>query len=143
MREGLRSLNLLILFRCKPAHEWAKEKHLSDFMDKIVLKNNSICKIGNCRIEEDEDSDGQTIETTRCKKNQMDMMEHWNSVFEFLQPSKFKVLVQDNITGAIMIFSLILWVSLENFKMFQISITIVTIISLVFEGTRCNVCDLY
>ena len=51
------------------------------------------------------------VESTTCKKKQMDMMEQFNSVFDYLQPSKFKVLVRNNITGAIMIFSIMLWVS--------------------------------
>ena len=90
-----------------PAHVWDSD------MEKIVLKNNSICATGSCREETEDDKEGSEA-TIRCKKNQMDMMEHFNSVFEYLQPSKFKVLVRNNITGAIMIFSIILWVSIQD-----------------------------
>jgi hypothetical protein len=75
----------------------------------IVLKNNSVCKVGNCREEIDDNGDS----TTYCKKNLMDLMEHFNSVFDYFQPSRFKILVENNITGAIMIFSIIVWVRIK------------------------------
>ena len=87
----------------------------SSTLEPIVLKNNAICNAGNCLEEKDD----KGVSVTRCKKNQMDMMEHFNSVFDYLQPSKFKVLVRNNITGAIMIFSIMVWV--RHFELYTLT----------------------
>ena len=72
------------------------------------MKNNSVCHVGLCQHQFDIN---ENKNITRCIVNIGDTPSLSN-ILEYFQPEKFKDLVKNNITGAIMIFSLMLWVSI-------------------------------
>ena len=99
--------------RCQPVHIWANElneidEELKTILEKpVIMKNNSVCHVGLCQHKFDPN---ENKNVTRCIVNIGDTPSLSN-ILEYFQPEKFKDLVKNNITGAIMIFSLMLWVS--------------------------------
>lgn len=98
---------------CQPVHRWAVALNKTDISLKepIIMKNNSVCYVGMCRQMFDENANKNV---TRCIVNTGDGLSLGN-LLEYFQPAKFKDLVKNNITGAIMIFSLMLWVPTSMF----------------------------
>ena len=99
--------------RCQPVHIWANEldeidEELKTILERpVIMKNNSVCYVGLCQHKFDPN---ENKNVTRCIVNIGDTPSLSN-ILEYFQPEKFKDLVKNNITGAIMIFSLMLWVS--------------------------------
>jgi hypothetical protein len=69
-----------------------------------------VCHVGLCQHKFDPN---ENKNVTRCIVNIGDTPSLSN-ILEYFQPEKFKDLVKNNITGAIMIFSGLLWVSLTG-----------------------------
>ncbi|CBY24616.1 unnamed protein product [Oikopleura dioica] len=103
--------------KCQPVHIWANElneidEELKTILEKpVIMKNNSVCHVGLCQHKFDPN---ENKNVTRCIVNIGDTPSLSN-ILEYFQPEKFKDLVKNNITGAIMIFSLMLWVPASMF----------------------------